>query len=71
MENNKLMTVSELAGHLNVNEGWVYDRTRKGGPDQLPHLKIGKYVRFNYQTVMEYLSRESECSEETNGGNIS
>jgi excisionase family DNA binding protein len=51
-----LMTVADLANHLHVPKGWVYDRTRvsveAGG---IPCFKIGKYVRFNLPEVLKWL----------------
>lgn len=43
----KFWTVRKLAEHLQVPNSWVYDRTRESGPDLIPHLKLGKYVRFD------------------------
>jgi len=37
----------ELAGYLGVPLGWVYDRTQTNGPETIPHIKLGKYIRFN------------------------
>lgn len=39
--------VTQLAAHLGVPKGWIYDRTRLDGPEVIPHLKFGKYVRFD------------------------
>jgi predicted DNA-binding transcriptional regulator AlpA len=43
----ELLTVTQLAAQLQVKPSWVYERTRKGGADSIPHLRLGKYVRFN------------------------
>ena len=43
----KLWTVAELSERLNVPPGWVYDRTRREGPELIPHIKLGRYIRFN------------------------
>ena len=37
----------QLADCLNVKNGWVYDRTGGNGPEIIPHLKLGKYIRFD------------------------
>jgi len=29
----------------------VYDRTREHGPETIPHIKLGKYVRFNPESL--------------------
>ncbi len=44
---SKLWTPEILANYLGVPVGWVYKRTRKNGPEMIPHIKLGKYVRFN------------------------
>jgi predicted DNA-binding transcriptional regulator AlpA len=43
----KFWDVEQLAEHLGLSETWIYNRTRKNGPEIIPHLKLGKYVRFN------------------------
>ena len=45
----ELLTVEEVAALLKVSRSWVYEHTRSRGMPQaerLPHIKIGKYVRF-------------------------
>jgi len=37
----------DVAQSLGVPVSWVYDRTQQNGPEQIPHLKLGKYLRFN------------------------
>jgi len=37
----------ELSEYLGVPLGWVYDRTQVNGPETIPHIKLGKYIRFN------------------------
>lgn len=51
----KLLTVRELAVFLSVPASWIYERTRQRGVNRLPHLKIGKYVRFRLSDVEAYL----------------
>jgi len=52
---SKLLTPQELAEWLQVPLSWVYDRTRKDGPEKLPFYKIGKYLRFAEDEVIDYL----------------
>jgi len=51
-----LMDVDQLAAHLGVPKGWIYDRSRisedHGG---IPHYKVGKYLRFNLAEVLNWL----------------
>jgi excisionase family DNA binding protein len=52
---NELKTVSEIAAFLKVPVSWVYERTRRRGIERLPHLKLGKYLRFSLTEVKEWL----------------
>ena len=36
-----------LADHLGVSKKWVYHRTQTKGPERIPHLKMGKLLRFD------------------------
>lgn len=47
----KLWTPEDLAEYLNVPVGWIYKRTRKNGPEAIPHIKLGKYLRFDQESV--------------------
>ncbi|MFH1893171.1 MAG: helix-turn-helix domain-containing protein [Candidatus Zixiibacteriota bacterium] len=51
----KLLNVQELAEKLNVPVTWIYDRTRSGSTDHIPHYKVGKYLRFAKEEVIDYL----------------
>ncbi len=44
---SKFWKPEELAEYLGVPIGWVYDRTQANGPETIPHIKLGKYIRFN------------------------
>ena len=51
----RLLTVRDLAEILNVPVSWVYARTAKGSPEVIPHIRMGKYIRFDESEVSEYL----------------
>jgi excisionase family DNA binding protein len=54
----ELMTVAEVAALLKVSKSWVYEHTRtRSAPrtDRLPHVKIGKYIRFDPALVRAFL----------------
>lgn len=53
----RLLTVPELAELLSVPQSWIYARTASG---EIPHVRVGRYKRFNLRTVMAWL-------EQTNG----
>ncbi len=52
---DELLTVSEIASVLKVPVSWVYERTRRPGCDRIPHIKLGKYLRFRWSAVREWL----------------
>ena len=52
-----LLTVEEVAALLKVPKSWIYGKTRQRGLDRLPHVKLGKYLRFEEQAVRAFLQR--------------
>ena len=55
--NDELLTVSDLADRLKVSPSWIYQRIRARASDRLPHIKIGKYLRFELAAVHAWLDR--------------
>ena len=58
---HELLTVDEVAKVLKVSRSWVYEHTRSRGiprSERMPHIKIGKYVRFDARAVREFLERK-------------
>jgi excisionase family DNA binding protein len=53
---DRLLTVREVAERLSVPVSWVYARVEDPTCD-LPHLKIGHYVRFEKGAIEDFLSR--------------
>jgi hypothetical protein len=39
----------------------VYEHTRRGAPDALPVVKVGKYVRFRPADLLEHIDRRSRA----------
>jgi excisionase family DNA binding protein len=57
----QLLTVDEVAAVLKVSRSWVYEHTRARGTapgERLPHIKIGKYVRFDARAVRAFLEKK-------------
>jgi len=48
--NHEILTVAELASRLRVGERWVYEHA-----DLLGAYRLGKYLRFDLNRVMERL----------------
>jgi len=51
----ELLTVQEVAAILRVPVSWVYEHVRPECGDRLPHLKVGKYLRFSQADILNYL----------------
>ena len=50
-----LIGIKEMASKLDVPVSWLYSRTRT---NEIPHLKLGKYVRFDVDQVMEWIQKK-------------
>ena len=57
---HKLIGVNDLAEVLSVPISWVYSRTRIKGDGQIPHIRCGKYVRFDIDEVMDWLQNQQD-----------
>lgn len=61
----ELLTVDEVAALLKVSRSWVYEHTRarRMPPgERLPHLKVGKYVRFDARAVRAFLEKRCRAT---------
>ena len=59
---HELLTVDDVAALLRVSKSWVYEHTRARvvpHAERLPHVRIGKYVRFDAHAVRAYLARKA------------
>ena len=55
----ELLTIDELADALKLKKSWLYSRSRETGQGSIPRLKIGKYLRFNYDAVMKWIEDQN------------
>jgi excisionase family DNA binding protein len=53
----RLLTVGEVAVVLNVPPKWVYRRVGLKPTEGIPHVKVGKYLRFRESDLREYVDR--------------
>ncbi len=58
--NEKFLTVAEIAEILNVPVSWIYNRTRARGLERIPHVKLGKYLRFDVNAVRTWVTNFQE-----------
>ena len=62
---HELLTVEDVAALLKVSTSWVYEHTRSRGTprsERLPHIKIGKYVRFEARAVLAFLAKKANIA---------
>lgn len=54
----KLIDAEAVAGKLGVPITWVYERTRERTPreKQIPHIRLGKYRKFNEAEVDRWIA---------------
>ena len=53
IELGELLTVAELSLVLKVKKSWIYTHL-----EVIPHVRLGRYVRFEWQAVSEFLGRQ-------------
>lgn len=58
MEKERLLDIDDLAERLKVNKSWIYAQTRKKSEDAIPHIKLGKYLRFEEGPVKSWYRRK-------------
>ena len=56
-ENCDLLTVEEVAKLLRVPTSWVYEKSSARTQERLPHVKLGKYLRFYKVDVLNYVEK--------------
>jgi excisionase family DNA binding protein len=54
---SRLLTVEEVATVLNVPRKWVYRRVGLKPPEGIPHVKVGKYLRFRETDLRDFVER--------------
>ena len=66
----EIIDSKELARRLRLPESWVRDRVRGRSPDPLPHVKVGRYVRFEWggPELVEWWARHRVSKQGRNGG---
>jgi len=57
-----ILTPAQLALRLHVKPTWVYEQTRKRthvrNADSFPYIKMGLYLRFDWNDVLAWLERQ-------------
>lgn len=58
---SQILTLDELAARLKISKRWVYEKSRRRCLDPLPVIRIGRYLRFNWLDVSEWLRQHSNA----------
>jgi predicted DNA-binding transcriptional regulator AlpA len=58
---DEILTPAQVAERLQVKPSWVYEQTRERAevrnPDPFPHIKMGRYLRFDWRDVLDWHER--------------
>lgn len=60
----RLLEVEELSQILKVPKSWIYSQTRQIGPGTIPLIKVGKYLRFEFEAVLQWLKEQNKMKHE-------
>ena|ERR1700677_1549809 len=55
-----ILTPEEVAARLKVPESWVYEKTRVRCRNPIPCLRLGRYIRFDWNAVITWLTAAHE-----------
>jgi hypothetical protein len=50
-----LISADELCARLKVPKSWIYNKMRHPGKYPIPYIRMGKYLRFDWTKVAEWL----------------
>ena len=56
-EKDALLDVAQAAAFLGVPRSWIYARVESREACDLPHYKVGRYLRFRASELNAYLER--------------
>jgi excisionase family DNA binding protein len=59
MTTPNLKDIDEMAKILKVPKSWLYSRTRQRGKGTIPHLRVGKYLRFQPKEVIAWAEQRA------------
>jgi hypothetical protein len=55
-----ILTPEEVAARLKAPESWVYEKTRVRCRNPIPCLRLGRYIRFDWNAVITWLTAALE-----------
>ena len=63
-----ILTPEELADRLKISRSWVFEKTRARCRNPMPCLRLGRYIRFDWTAVVDWLRREATQENATRSG---
>jgi len=57
-DNERLLTIQQVAELLHVPVSWVYGRTRRRSTERLPGIRLGKYWRFREEEIHAWVESQ-------------
>ena len=54
---DELLTGDELCAKLKIKKSFLYSPARRKGPDPIPAILIGKYLRYRLPDVIAWIER--------------
>jgi excisionase family DNA binding protein len=51
----QLLKIDEAAKFLRVRRSFLYEETRKGQKSRVPHVRVGRYIRFRPADLESFL----------------
>ena len=61
LKTEDILTPEEVAVRLKVPDSWVYEKTRSRCRNPIPCLHIGRYIRFNWSAVVNWLTEGGDA----------
>lgn len=68
----EIIDAEELAKRWQVPVTWIYEGSRKRTTDPIPHIRFGKYIRFQWgcPDLEGWLERRKCCEKKADRGHI-
>jgi hypothetical protein len=58
--NQPKQTIDDLVNHYKLPKSWFYSKTREKGPDSIPVIRCGKYLRFELEEVEKWMRDQND-----------
>jgi len=58
---DELLTGDELCQKLKVKKSFLYAPIRRKGPDPIPVIMLGKYIRYDPRAVREWIEKQNRA----------